>query len=153
MESDHSPSTTDARKSLDLVADTRADLADRLVTPWWYHPGLGLVVAALVVGLAIPNPVKGVLVVAAILGLVLLVVRYSHVTGLGFSDEYMKLAFGPLVLLLAVVLGAMFVVLAFPHPLAVGIAAAVVFVATIVFGRRADEAMRIKLRERDSATA
>jgi hypothetical protein len=33
------PSPDQARASLEDVHRMEADLADRLVTPWWYHPG------------------------------------------------------------------------------------------------------------------
>ena len=46
METD--PGRADAAAALDLVAASRAALADRLVTPWWYHPALGVLVGGLV---------------------------------------------------------------------------------------------------------
>lgn len=148
MESEVSPSGDEARQALRLVSETRADLAERLITPWWYHPGLGVIVAALVVALAAPGPGKNFVIVAAMLGLVGLVTAYSRMTGLGFGDEYYKLAVVELVALLSVVLAAMIIVLIFPQPVVVVSAAAVALVATIGLGRRADATMRRKLRER-----
>ena len=42
------PSPEEALASLEDVHRMEADLADRLVTPWWYYPGLGLVEALIV---------------------------------------------------------------------------------------------------------
>jgi hypothetical protein len=42
MESDN---PLDAPAALNAVARARADVADRLVTPWWYHPILGVLIA------------------------------------------------------------------------------------------------------------
>lgn len=49
----------DARRSLDLVAAARLDVAERLRTPWWYYPALGLMSSqvVLVYGLVgVPAP-------------------------------------------------------------------------------------------------
>lgn len=155
MESDSNASfdPDEARSALHMVSETRADLADRLITPWWYHPGLGLIVATLVVTLAAPSPGKGFVVVAAVLGLLALVTAYSRVTGLGFSAEYYRLAFAELVALLAVILAAMMLVLVVAQPLVVLAAAAVAFLATVLLGRRADATIRRKLREGPRGTS
>src|SRR5688572_10847683 len=44
-----------ARASLNSVAAARAGLAGRLVTPWWYHPVLGLLVAQHVLAQGLEN--------------------------------------------------------------------------------------------------
>lgn len=150
MENDHPrtpvPSPQDAAASLDLVDQARADLADRLVTPRWYHPILGLVEAAFVVSLDLPSPWRFVLLVLGLAGLGALVRAYSRVTGLGAGGDYVKWAVGWVVGLVALVLAAMAAVL-LTDQLWVTIAAAVgVFVATIVLGRRADATVRARLR-------
>src|SRR5665648_957153 len=38
----------EAEEQLALIAETRARLADRLVTPWWYHLSLGALMGVLV---------------------------------------------------------------------------------------------------------
>ncbi len=45
MESQSDPAA-DAAAALDLVAASRKHIADRLITPWWYHPALGSVFGA-----------------------------------------------------------------------------------------------------------
>jgi hypothetical protein len=137
----------DASASLDLVDQTRADLADRLVTPWWYHPILGLIEAAFVVSFALTTPGRLVLVVGAIAALGGLVRAYSARTGLAvFGGSYWSMARGWIVGLLAVVVVALALSL-LGDSLAVSLAAAALaFVASVVCGRRADAAIRARLR-------
>ena len=155
MENDSGrPSVTpeDASASLDLVDQARADLADRLVTPWWYHPILGLIEAAFVVSFALPTPWRLVLVVGAIAALGGLVRAYSALTGLAvFGGSYWSMARGWIIALLAVVVVALALSL-LGDSLAVSLAAAALaFVATVVCGRRADKAIRARLRAGGSA--
>src|SRR5665647_931680 len=55
----------EAEEQLALIAETRARLADRLVTPWWYHLSLGALMGVLVlaIGLGIGNGWFGVALV------------------------------------------------------------------------------------------
>src|SRR4051794_21015344 len=45
----------DVAAQLAAITDTRAAVADRIVTPGWYHPVLGLLIAAYVIGLGLGN--------------------------------------------------------------------------------------------------
>ena len=73
----------DASAALGLVRSSRADLADRLVTPWWYHLVLGLLSAGLIVGYSFPRLVVRYGTLAAfLLGTLLLVQAYKRLTGL-----------------------------------------------------------------------
>src|SRR4051812_49380756 len=79
MESD----TSEARASLRTVAAARAATADRLITPPWYHPVLGLLVAqhAIVQGIDDRNwTLPSALVL--LLGAFGLVMAYRRMTGL-----------------------------------------------------------------------
>lgn len=42
-------SSDDARRSLDAIGTSRQEIADRLTTPAWYYPALGILVAQMVV--------------------------------------------------------------------------------------------------------
>jgi len=46
MESDSDRAAAEAAAALDLVDASRTHIADRLITPWWYHPALGSVFGA-----------------------------------------------------------------------------------------------------------
>ena len=136
----------DASTSLDLVDQARADLADRLVTPRWYHPILGLIEAALVASLGVPSPWRLILLVLGLAGLAAVVRAYTRSTGLGVGGDYLRLAGGWVAGLLGVILVAMAAVLLLDQPWVTVVAAVGALVATIVLGRRADAMVRIRLR-------
>ena len=136
----------EARASLDDVRRMDADLADRLITPWWYYPGLGLVEALLVSSVALPKSLSAPAMLVGLVGLGLLVSAYRRLTGLGMSNQYFALARGWSVALLVVILVAIVIVLLVDQTLVIAATAVVVFLATIVLGRRADSAMSYRLR-------
>jgi hypothetical protein len=140
------PSSDEARASLEDVRRMEADLADLLVTPWWYYPGLGLVEALMVSSLAFPKSLRAPALVIGLAGLGLLVRRYQRLTGLGMSNRYFALARGWSVALLVVVIVAIVIDLLVDQPVVVAATAVFVFVAIVVLGQRADTAIRNRLR-------
>lgn len=145
------PSPEEARASLDEVRRTEADLADRMVTPWWYYPGLGLVEALMVTSLAFPTSLSALSLVIGLAGLGLLVRSYQRLTGLGMSNQYFALAKGWSVALLVAILAAMVIMLLVDQPVVIAATALAVFVVTVVIGRRVDTAVRDRLRHRAQA--
>ena len=123
-----------------------ADLADRMITPWWYYPGLGLVEALMVSSIAFGTSRSAPALVIGLAGLGLLVRRYQSLTGLGMSNQYFALAPGWIIAMLAVILAAIVVNLLVDQPVVIAATGVVVFVATVVLGGRADTAMRNRLR-------
>jgi hypothetical protein len=140
------PSPEEARASLDEVRRMEADLADRMVTPWWYSIGLGLVEALMVSSLAFPKSLSVPALVIGLAGLGLLVRRYQSLTGLGMSNQYFALARGWIVALLVVIIAAIVIMLLVDQPVVIATTAMIVFVTTVVLGQRADTAMRNRLR-------
>jgi hypothetical protein len=140
------PSPEEALASLEDVHRMEADLADRLVTPWWYYPGLGLVEALIVSSMAFPDVLRALALVVGVAGIGLLVSAYRRLTGLGMSNQYFALARGWSLALVVVILLAFGVVLLVDRPVVTAVTAVVVFVATVVLGRRADSAVRYRLR-------
>jgi hypothetical protein len=140
------PSPEDARSSLEDVRRMEADLADRLVTPWWYYPGLGLVEALFIASMTFPLWLQLPAVVAGVAGLGLLVRNWQRLTGLGLSNHYFALAPGWVTALVVVYLSAIAVVLLADQPVVTAVIAAVLLAATVVLGRRADSAVRYRLR-------
>ncbi len=72
--------------SLEAVAAARRAAADRLITPWWYHPVLGALFAGYAVAISLGEP--WVLVIAMVVffgGLALLVGAYRRKTGIWLS--------------------------------------------------------------------
>ena len=140
------PSPEEALASIEVVDQANADLADRLVTPWWYHPSVGLIEAMIIVSFTLPTPWQLVALAVAVACLGAVVRAYQRLTGLGMSMRYAALARGWVLGLVAVVLAAIGVVVLVDQ-VAVTIALAVlVLLATIVIGRRADSAIRTRLR-------
>ena len=84
--------------------------------------------------------------VVAVAGVGLLVSAYRRLTELGVNGRYAALARGWVVGLVAVVLGAIGVVMLVDQLVVTITLAVLVLVATIVFGRRADHEIRARLR-------
>jgi hypothetical protein len=141
------PSSDDARASLEAVDRVNADLADRIASPWWYYPGLGLIEALLVSSFTFHVWWLQLLVlIVALAGLRLLVTAWENLTGLGMSRRYNALARGWIIALMVVVGAAMAVVFLVDKPVVTAVTAGVVFVATVVLGRRAELTMQERLR-------
>ncbi|BCY08590.1 hypothetical protein [Actinoplanes sp. L3-i22] len=142
---------SNAAEQLDAIANTRAAVADRLVTPWWYHPILGLLIAGYVVGMGLGNTaLRLVTVVLFVAGAAALARAYKSLTGVwvsgfdaGRAGRWAN-ALGALIGVIAVaawLLGS-YTELRWPvWPLA-----AAGLVGTIVLGRRFDSALRAQLR-------
>lgn len=79
------PSAADARQALDSLAAGRNELADRLVTPLWYHPTLAALVFVLVAGYGFARLWQIALVVYAA-GLVWLTTAYRRIVGVWTSN-------------------------------------------------------------------
>lgn len=144
----------DAGSALADVETSNAATAERLVTPWWYHPILGaaLGLLCLVSGRVMDTPLVAVLTgagVAVVAGL--LVAAYRRRTGLwvgpaqtGARSRALWLAHSGLTV---VALGAAF--LSWGRPALAWLpwaAAATAVVGTIVLGRALDAALRDEIR-------
>jgi hypothetical protein len=121
------------------------DLADRLVTPWWYYPGVGLGEALMVSSMAFPSSLRAPALVIGVAVVGLLFSAYMRLTGLGMSNQYFTLARRWSISLLVVVVVAIAIVLLIDQPVIVAATAVTIFVATVVLGRRADSALRDRL--------
>lgn len=142
----------DPLTALQDVDDSRAAIAERLVTPWWYHPCLGLVLAALVVavGARLPAPATLGIEAVAVVALGVLVSSYKRLTGLWVSLQsagprarraWAVYAIPTVVCVLAAAALSPWL------PLWVlGLLAGVVLVATVVCGRHMDDVLREEIR-------
>jgi hypothetical protein len=137
----------DAREALEAVAQGRREAADRLVTPWWYHPILGLLIGALIVVQGTHSFVLKTAVPIAVLGGAgALIASYTRLTGLWVSG-YRRGPAGRWTVALVVGYLAAYGVAAGFGSLAASIpAGAFVFVFTVVVGRGFDEALRREIR-------
>src|SRR5699024_1798354 len=74
--------------ALDEVAAARRRLAERLYTPWWYHPVLGLLLGTLVlqVGGALGRPAM-FLIPVPVLGIIVLGRIYRRLSGINLRSK------------------------------------------------------------------
>jgi len=137
---------------LAAITQARSALADRLVTPWWYHPVLGLIIGAYIVALGLGGTLVRLIGLALYLGALLLLARaYQELTGVwanGLSQGPAKRWSVALGLSAAAGAG---VSVAFGELTGMtwpiwGLAAVMV-VVTVILGHRYDTALRAHLRE------
>src|SRR5262245_56728880 len=136
-----------AREALDLVTSSRADVADRLVTPWWYHPILGVLSGVLIAAPATRSP-SGVFIALSFffVGCGALMLAYRRMTGVwvsGFNAGRASLWAGALGAICGLGYLASYI-LAFAFgwwPVSLGLAVLAV-PATVLLGRRFDTALR-----------
>ncbi|WP_314035085.1 hypothetical protein [Dietzia sp. CH92] len=137
------------------VDSARRSVADRLITPWWYHPALGTILAAimLVAALDLHDAVRLTVSLAGAVGIGALVGAYQRLTGLwvdmrnlGPVSRRWWLAYAAIVLVVtATSLIPTAADRALPTWLALLLAVTAV-AATVVLGRRVDSALRDEIR-------
>lgn len=143
----------EAQVSLAAIEGARANAADRLVTPWWYHPILGLLAGAFAVAYTIGGIV--VMIVAFLVffvGIGILVGTYKKKTGMwinGLTAGKASWWTLPLALIMVAGMGGAYYLhaergLDWPA----WVVGVVVFVAVNIFGRRFDVALRSQLRHK-----
>ena len=137
--------------ALAVIAQTRAAVADRLVTVWWYHPLLGLLLAGYVVGICLGSTlVRSITALVFVLGCLGLMQAYRRLTGIWISGFGAGRAsrWAQALSALAIATMAAGWAVAFWTDLTwpVWALAAVAFAGTVVLGRQFDVALRAQLR-------
>lgn len=136
------------------VARTRSVVADRLITPVWYHPILGASLGLLIIALAQDNlAIQLTLSAAALMAIAITMRAYQRITGLwvdtknlGPRGRRLHRTYAALVLLC---LAAAFIP---AEDLWIGWGAAMIaFAATVIMGRRLDELLREEIRDGSAA--
>ena len=141
-----------AADALDLVKSTRSELADRLITPWWYHPILGLMAAWVIAAPATHSIVVWYAAMALFaVGCGLLARTYRAKTGVWVSGTNAGTASRwawalALVLVAAGGFSALAAILFDAWPVSIAVALAQIPV-TVLIGRRFDDVLRRQLRE------
>lgn len=142
----------EAREALEQLHVDGACLAARVVTPWWYHPALGVIVAALAASQAFPVAAAIITVAIGISLLPVLTIVYARRYGLSPSRPAGRRSRLLLAATLGVLVAAMLASLAIRilslSTWWVLVPAALAFCATIVLGRRYDDALRDEVGER-----
>ena len=151
MENDSAPNARQARDALAAIGAARSDAAGRLVTPWWYHPVLGLLAAVFVVAMTLGGIwVMIVVMVVYFAGIAALMAACKEKTGVGINGLTAGKASWWTLPLMAVMVAGM----GWAYYLHAGkglhwpawVAGAAVFGAVNVFGRLFDRAVRARLR-------
>lgn len=142
---------SNAAEQLAAVSAARAAVAGRLVTPWWYHPALGLLLAGYVVAIGIGG--TGIAIASGVLfalAVVALGNAYRQRTGVWVSGfdagraSRWGVALGVLIGVVALTAWAVasYTDLRWPAWVLAGVG----FVGAVVIGRRFDSELRAQLR-------
>lgn len=148
MESDTygTPSSAEAHEALRALADDRTILSARIVTPWWYHPALGVITATMVFAQALPGALASVLMVAGVAGTPLLVLAYRRAYGVGITTpagrRSTRMLFALIAVLVLAMVSALLVRIAEQSAAWALLPAAAAFALTVILGRRYDRVYR-----------
>ena len=147
MESNIDPD--EARSTLAFLDDDGARLIERVVTPWWYHPILAAIVAAIIISQALPGAWGITLLPLAIIAIPLLMLAYKKHSGVATTQPAGPRSKRLMLMLMAVVVLALVstlvVKLTDSSPWWALIPAAIAAVATVLLGRRYDAVLRQEL--------
>ncbi|MHA7135424.1 hypothetical protein [Oerskovia turbata] len=150
------PSAAEAREALAGLHADDASLAQQLVTPRWYHPLLGVIVALIITSQALPSPASLALLPVALFALPALVLVYRRRYGLWFSlpaGPRSKRVYRVMLVIMLLCFGAMVVIKV--TPVAYGwvlVPAAVGLVTPMVLGPRYDDLFRRELAGASAGT-
>lgn len=143
------PSPSEANDALQALADDRTTLSARIVTPWWYHPALGLITAALVISQALPAVPAGVLMAVAIVSTALLVLAYRRAYGVSVTTpagpRSTRMLFTLMAVLVIAMVAALLIRIAEQPAVWALLPATAAFALTVVLGRRYDRMYRADL--------
>lgn len=147
----HGYSAEEARRMLASLGDDGARLAEQVITPRWYHPVLGLIVAVLVGSQALPGAYPLFVALPALIAIPLLTLTYSsrygvtltHTTGPG-TKRLMFLIVGVMVLC---IISAAIIKIAGVDLWWALIPVIIAFASTVVLGRRYDNVLRRELSD------
>jgi hypothetical protein len=142
---------TEAGAALMAVQKQRSAVADRLVTPWWYHPCLGVLAGVIIAVQAAHSPAATAIGVGvAVAGMGFLSASYQRITGVWVSGCRRGRAGRITLALVASYVALLVAAGALDYGLgqrwAYVAAGAVAVVVTVVLGHRFDEVLREELR-------
>ncbi|NYG59094.1 putative membrane protein YccC [Nocardioides daedukensis] len=140
-----------ARAALASIGAARAGLADRLVTPWYYHPVLGLLMAVMVLFYGLErfhgSPLRILAALGVILGSLGLTTYYAHRTGIAVTKPLGRRSKAMMVVMMVgLVAPLLWLLITQPGDPWVFGTALVIFCFTVVIGRGYDAALRADLR-------
>lgn len=147
--SEDAPSAAEARAALAAMDTDANQLAARLVTPWWYHLVLGVIVAAAIGAQALPRVSSMVVIVLIIVWIPFLLKAYTSRYGLSMTQPAGPRGRRILLLILAVLAllmgSGVLLKLNSISPVWVLVPAVLGFFATVWLGRRYDAVLRSEI--------
>jgi len=150
------PSAEDARTALAHLDEDRAALAQRIVTPWWYHPALGVIAATFAGAHVLPGAGALMAIALGVVAIPTLMSLYARQTGVVVTKpagpRSRRFLGAMLIVLVAAMVCALLFKLTGVDPLWGLAPAMVTFVATVILGRRYDDALRRETREAGSSS-
>ena len=148
-------SSAAASEALKELNADGARLADRVVTPWWYHGVLGVIVAAFVGSQVLDGAAPLFVVALGIVALPVLTTAYSRRYGVTVTRpagrRSRRLLFGTVAVLVVAMIAAIVLTFIDVSPWWVLVPTTAAFIATVVFGRRYDDALRGELTRNGDA--
>lgn len=139
----------EARAALSFLDEDGARLAERVVTPWWYHPILAAIVAAIVITQTLPGSLGMALLPFPIIAIPFLMLAYKKHSGVAITQPAGPRSRRLLLVLVGVMILAMLcslvITLTDSSPWWALIPAASAGLATLVLGRRYDAVLRQEL--------
>lgn len=145
----------EARAALTDLGTDGARLAQRMVTPWWYHPALGVIVAVVVAAQSLRGSASAIVVALAVIAIPALLAAYRRRYGVSTTSPVgprsRRLLLTMLGILLLAMAAGVVVKLSGSSPEWVLVPAALAGVATVLLGRRYDDALRGEVARSASA--
>jgi hypothetical protein len=150
MESEQMPaipsSADDAAYLLAAVDQAGAAMAERLITPWWYHPIYAALTGMIVASVGLPHGWGVPVMIAGTVGLYALLGVYRNLTGLGVMTGGGRRVVMWAALVFVTAIAAIAVILVAARPAVTVIATLAFMPVAILAGRQVDHALRDSLR-------
>lgn len=147
----------EAREALRDLDSDGAALAERVVTPPWYHPVVALFVVIFVVSTAIPGPASMIVLAIAVVGLVLVTIAYQRRYGVATSrpagPRSRRILSAMITVMVVCMLSGLAIKFTEVSPWWSLIPAVVAGALTVVLGRAYDARLRGELGQNGSAPA
>ncbi|MGO3147690.1 MAG: hypothetical protein ACTIJ6_08425 [Leucobacter sp.] len=148
---DNNYSGDQAREVLAGLNADGARLAERIVTPPWYHPLIGLIVAVLVLSQALPGSYSLLLMVPPLVALPILAITYTQKYGVSLTrptgPHSKRFLYAMITVLVLTMIAAALIKLNNVSLWWVCIPVVVATTAVVVLGRRYDSALRTEVAE------
>lgn len=140
------PTGAQAREALKSLNSDGAALSRRVVTPWWYHSALGLIVAGMIGSQVMPGVASTMVVALCVVAIPVLTTTYSRRYGVTITQpagpRSKRLLLMTLGVALVAVLGGVAIKLTGSSAWWIILPAVVAFVVTVILGRKYDDALR-----------